>query len=178
MQCTQLPILMVSLTECECAKEGSAGQCDANGKCTCNENVAGDKCTECQEFYYGYPNCQGLCDWKNLKITSSHFSVPDCKCDPEGSITLQCDTNGQCTCQDGYEGLQCQISSISIFALNFHFVCNLGRHLISQKSCDRSIFSLHVLNVWNKSTVILAYNTRKNVLGPVSVMSRVYGEVA
>ena len=60
MQCTQLPILMVSLTECECAKEGSTGQCDANGKCTCNENVAGDKCTECKENYFGYPNCQGL----------------------------------------------------------------------------------------------------------------------
>ena len=36
--------------------------------------------------------------------------------------------------------IKCQISFIWIFALDFHCIRNLGRVLISQKSCDDSFF--------------------------------------
>ena len=32
--------------------------CDANGKCNCDCNIKGDKCTECNVEYYNWPICQ------------------------------------------------------------------------------------------------------------------------
>ena len=40
--------------------------------------------------------------------------------------------------------MRCQTSLIWIFALNLSFILLLGRISIPQKSCDRSIFSLHM----------------------------------
>ena len=40
--------------------------------------------------------------------------------------------------------IRCRISVIWLFALHFHFICNSGRVLNSQKSCGRSMFSLHM----------------------------------
>ena len=34
-------------------------------------------------------------------------SVSECKCNPEGSTTLQCDAIGACTCKDGFDGERC-----------------------------------------------------------------------
>lgn len=30
-----------------------------------------------------------------------------CNCDPEGSLSLQCDTNGNCPCRTNIEGKHC-----------------------------------------------------------------------
>lgn len=32
--------------------------CDENGKCNCDCNIKGDKCTECNVEYYNWPICQ------------------------------------------------------------------------------------------------------------------------
>ena len=47
---------------CECNEEGSVGiECDENsGKCTCKENVIGDKCTQCATEFWGFSDCQGM----------------------------------------------------------------------------------------------------------------------
>ena len=31
----------------------------------------------------------------------------ECKCDLDGSASLQCDANGHCTCKEGYNGSKC-----------------------------------------------------------------------
>ena len=50
------------LLECECNEDGSVNElCDeASGKCTCKENVIGDKCTQCATEFWGLiSNCEG-----------------------------------------------------------------------------------------------------------------------
>ena len=50
------------LSECECNEDGSVNElCDeASGKCTCKENVIGDKCTQCATEFWGIiSNCEG-----------------------------------------------------------------------------------------------------------------------
>ena len=43
---------------CECNGEGSKDKtCDAEGICSCNDNVTGDKCSACSLGYYAFPNC-------------------------------------------------------------------------------------------------------------------------
>ena len=43
--------------ECLCNEEGSVGiTCDENsGKCTCKENMTGDKCDRADDGFYGFP---------------------------------------------------------------------------------------------------------------------------
>ena len=43
--------------ECLCNEEGSIGiACDENsGKCTCKENMTGDKCDRVDDGFYGFP---------------------------------------------------------------------------------------------------------------------------
>ena len=53
-------ILIVDLfvAECTCFKEGTESCNKEDGKCTCKAYVSGDKCTACEDGYYGYPpNC-------------------------------------------------------------------------------------------------------------------------
>ena len=41
------------------------------------------------------------------KVTLSFVS--ECGCNPDGSTSLQCDANGNCTCKDGFGGKQCDL---------------------------------------------------------------------
>ena len=50
--------------DADCHVSGSSGSkstvCDkSTGKCDCNDNVVGDKCTQCESGYWGFPSCQG-----------------------------------------------------------------------------------------------------------------------
>ena len=64
--------LHLFLLACECNEEGSVGiECDeASGKCTCKENVIGDKCTQCATEFWGFSDCQGMKNYgkKSLKL--------------------------------------------------------------------------------------------------------------
>ena len=49
--------------DANCHISGSSGSkstvCDkSTGKCDCNDNVVGDKCTQCESGYWGFPSCQ------------------------------------------------------------------------------------------------------------------------
>ena len=48
---------MILFAECLCNEEGSIGiACDENsGKCTCKENMTGDKCDRADDGFYGFP---------------------------------------------------------------------------------------------------------------------------
>ena len=45
----------------DCHADGSVIiECaEADGKCTCKENVTGHKCTECKAGYWNFPTCSG-----------------------------------------------------------------------------------------------------------------------
>lgn len=45
--------------DCTCFDEGTKdnGKCNENGQCNCKENFAGDKCDQCAQGFYGWPEC-------------------------------------------------------------------------------------------------------------------------
>ena len=48
------------LLACECDPEGSTElNCNADGICSCKDNVEGDQCKACKPGYYQHPNCLG-----------------------------------------------------------------------------------------------------------------------
>ena len=93
-------------------------QCNTNGDCTCKNgftgskcdecklNVIGAKCDACQQNYFDYPSCQGL-SYHFLMKSQFYLFVLDCKCDLNGSTTLQCDVHGDCNCREGFTGSKC-----------------------------------------------------------------------
>ena len=60
--------------DADCHVSGSSGSkstvCDkSTGKCDCNDNVVGDKCTQCESGYWGFPSCQsGYLFWYMIRI--------------------------------------------------------------------------------------------------------------
>ena len=59
--------------------------------------------------------------FKKIKLIPSYVS--ECNCNPDGSTTLQCDGNGDCTCKDGYSGSKC-------------VKCEAPLSYIGDKECD------------------------------------------
>ena len=44
---------------CVCDLRFSTGRCfDGEGNCECLENYRGSQCNQCNEGYYGFPNCK------------------------------------------------------------------------------------------------------------------------
>ena len=82
----------------------------------------GEKCSTCKSTYFGFPSCQGLfksnllgrsflkvilfseCNWL---VFNQSFPFLECQCNRDGSTTMECDTNGDCSCKDGYIGQKC-----------------------------------------------------------------------
>ena len=55
---------------------------------------------------------------KNMFLENQFYSfISECQCNPDGSTTLECNGNGDCTCKDGYDGQKCYPSS----KINFIF---------------------------------------------------------
>ena len=44
----------------------------------------------------------------------SYSFISECKCNPDGSTTTECDTNGDCKCKEGFIGSKCDTSSSKI----------------------------------------------------------------
>ena len=54
-----------------CHAEGSVdNSCDENGKCSCKENIVGEKCDKCADGYTEFPNCD--------QCTAEYYGYPDC----------------------------------------------------------------------------------------------------
>ena len=55
------PYVLKFHIECNCSEMGSTSKsCDENGACTCKEMIIGEKCSECIDGYFEYPNCKGF----------------------------------------------------------------------------------------------------------------------
>ena len=64
--------------------------------CLCEHNTAGPDCAECAEGYYG-----------DATIGTGNADCQPCNCDPEGSVSQQCNSNGRCSCKPGVTGDKC-----------------------------------------------------------------------
>ena len=43
---------------CGCNEQGSINMsCDSTGKCTCKDDIIGNKCTNCTNGRFPFPNC-------------------------------------------------------------------------------------------------------------------------
>ena len=53
-------MLLIIVSDISVEKSGSKTYiCDkSSGKCDCNDDVVGDKCTQCESGYWGFPKCQ------------------------------------------------------------------------------------------------------------------------
>ena len=52
---------MIFFSECQCNEDGSVDtSCDdGSGKCSCNPNIVGNKCTQCAAEHFAFPTCDG-----------------------------------------------------------------------------------------------------------------------
>ena len=56
----KIPNIFIKSLECGCNSTNSITQhCDSSGKCSCEENFSGFKCTDCAPGFFGYPKCKG-----------------------------------------------------------------------------------------------------------------------
>ena len=75
-------ILILLCLECECCEDGSVDDtCDADGKCTCKEHIAGDKCDEAEPGYYEFPDPKRKILYTlHLKTVFLNISSNSCRC--------------------------------------------------------------------------------------------------
>ena len=95
---------------CEWHAQGSnSTECDSTGKCTCNANVINDKCTACKSEYFEFPDCKGnfIQNTYCNNILYNNFKFSACGCNAQGSSSIECDSNGFCTCKSNIVGTKC-----------------------------------------------------------------------
>ena len=86
--------------------------CNCNGRsnrCFFDEDLYrrtghGGHCIECQGGTTGV-NCE-RCHDNFFRFRDQDICQP-CNCDTEGSLTAECDSNGQCRCKPGVTGAKC-----------------------------------------------------------------------
>ena len=110
-----------------CNADGSIdNSCDANGQCSCNTNVVGEKCDACAEGVVDFPSCDKCAE--NFYHDHEHdehdegdhshdhhhgdwyHECKPCECNAEGSESLQCDDHGKCPCKPNIAGDKCDKS--------------------------------------------------------------------
>ena len=65
--------MLYSCSACECNEEGSEGvDCDDNsGKCNCNANIVGDKCTQCAAEHFAF---SGIISMFSCGLFMAHYT--------------------------------------------------------------------------------------------------------
>lgn len=125
------------ITACTCDRRFSTGQCfDGDGRCQCLDNYSGPNCTQCNEGFYGFPNCKRELNFVcalfmkdlvqdllicfsvlidnlvgiNIKVPCQKYCYLSsaCDCHPLGTSGRVCGPTGdQCPCKPNYTGAKC-----------------------------------------------------------------------
>lgn len=123
-------------------------QCNCNGKsekCYFNEELYqntghGGHCMDCLDNADG-PNCE-RCREGFYKISSDQDVCHACRCHPVGSLSLQCDIYGRCTCKPGVTGDKCDHCLPEYYNLTQSGCsvcdCYIPGSLHNQPHCDSS----------------------------------------
>ena len=89
-------LVLFLFSECDCNNLADSCVYDAQlgfGRClNCKRNTAGPKCERCHDNFF--------------RLSSSDDCQP-CNCNAVGSVSLQCDSTGQCRCKPGVTGVKC-----------------------------------------------------------------------
>ena len=132
-----IAICILWFIECECSEGGSVDNtCDADGKCSCNNNIIGIKCNQCMEYYFNFPECSSRLHFQFLLTSATHFHVPGCDCSVEGSDSLQCGENGQCVCKTEFTGDKCDQCASTFFGYPDCKSCDCNEEGSKEKTCD------------------------------------------
>ncbi|XP_068678125.1 laminin subunit alpha-like [Montipora foliosa] len=152
---------------CTCDRRFSTGDCfDGDGRCECRENYSGPRCDQCNEGFYGFPNCKpcdchpkgtsgqvcgptgdqcpcnpGYTGPKCDQCATGYYGFPDCRrcnCDFVGSLTPDvCDVNsGNCTCRQMYTTRQCNQCNKGFYSFPECKVCNCDSEGVARDICD------------------------------------------
>lgn len=129
---------------CKCNPIGSSSiACHPiTGQCVCRAGVEGRLCDSCRVGFFGFSSrgCRGTelhyVPSSNLLIQITHEGIshssnvslclfwshpsvlcplPACNCDPMGSISMQCHSNGTCHCRQGFVGYKCDKCELNYF---------------------------------------------------------------
>ncbi|CAM4577609.1 unnamed protein product [Lepidochelys kempii] len=87
---------------------------DTDGQPTCNActtGYVGRQCQRCAPGYLGNPSLGQPC-------RESHKPNGNCSCDPQGSVSRQCDASRQCQCKPHVEGPSCSSCRANHFHLS------------------------------------------------------------
>lgn len=130
-----MSILFLSLVVSACNCNGFSNKCffDKNlynltghgGHCLdCAANRDGPNCERCKENYY---------------LRSDDYCI-HCSCDPIGSRSLQCNTEGKCQCKPGVTGDKCDRCDVNYYNFGVHGCqpcgCDPRGSLDNTPSCD------------------------------------------
>ncbi|XP_038046444.1 laminin subunit gamma-1-like [Patiria miniata] len=119
--------------------------CECNGRsnrCYFDQDLYdrtghGGHCQDCQGSTDG-PNCERCRD--NYYQSSQDAVCQPCNCDPVGSLHLQCDSRGQCTCKIGVGGEKCNQCLPNYFDFGVAGCtscdCVIAGSVNSQPTCD------------------------------------------
>merc|ERR1711971_1122634 len=93
---------------------------EASGKCTCKENVIGDKCTQCATEFWGLiSNCEA------------------CMCNAEGSENNLCNVDsGHCYCKPNIGGDDCEKCIDGFFGFPTCQGCSCNEEGAVGNTCD------------------------------------------
>ena len=103
---------MYLFSACTCSNDGATSQkCDSiSGSCNCKEGFKGKRCDECQEHWFGFPDCKGMFFVPQYILLCTMYLcvyVLDCQCS-SGSVNEICNkNNGACSCKTGFDGEKC-----------------------------------------------------------------------
>ena len=82
-------------------------QCGEDGKCTCKDNVCGDKCDKACPEYYDVDDPKGIFIKVYIKNNILIDVSLECNCNVDGSEDKNCDDEGRCNCKCNIKGDKC-----------------------------------------------------------------------
>ncbi|XP_017779043.1 PREDICTED: laminin subunit alpha isoform X2 [Nicrophorus vespilloides] len=154
---------------CQCDYDGSLSfECDTfGGQCQCKPNVIGRQCSICQTGFYGFPDCKP-CNCSSTSTCDPNTG--DCICPPNvvGKMCNECDVHTygydsfsgcqECKCNPlGVDSLQCDINKGNC-PYNIHEMDNwsVSEVIVNDESLHIENINIEMYKEENSVTIDLA----------------------